>query len=303
MTQMNQKVFFERTLKDSVHLSGKALFTGEEVEIILRPASVGEGISFNKITKDQNINFRALGTSIFRASARNTILSDGSKEGIVHCVEHLMSALFGCGLTNVVIEVKGSEIPIFDGSSKCFVEAIEAVGIVDQDSLIEPIKIVEPHYWSSGNVHFIALPADELRFSYTLSYENHPILSSQFYTLPFTENVYDVYRNEVAPCRTFCLYDEAMSMMESGLIKGGTLDCAIVVKEDEIVNPEGLRFKDEMVRHKVLDMIGDIALIGKPVLAHFIGIRSGHEANAALVKKITSSIEALSEEAEEGAYI
>ncbi len=301
---MKRNVFFERTIRSEIILSGKALFTGEDVEITLLPAQVGEGILFKKIiSPNKCITIAATQNSIYKASGRNTVLSDGTELGVIHCVEHLMSALFGCGISNVVIEIKGSEVPIFDGSAKPIVEAIIKAGLFDQELEREFMPIDKPYYWSKGNVHIIALPSEEMRFSYTLSYEDHPLLNSQFFTIPYNENWTEKYCELIAPARTFCLYEEAQAMMKSGMIKGGTLDCAVVVKGSEILNPEGLRFNDEMVRHKVLDMIGDLALLKQPLLAHFIGIRSGHEANAILAKKIACNVKISHDEIFEGVQV
>lgn len=301
---MKQTLFFEKTIATEVTFTGRALFTGEDVEITLLPAEAHEGIVFKKIiANDKEITIPVDASSIYNASNRNTVLSDKTPDGTIHCVEHLLSALFGCGITNVVIKIKGSEVPIFDGSAKPFVEKILEAGVVNQHVERESIKLTQPQYWSEGNVHIIALPSDELRFSYTLSYDGHPRLNSQFYTLPYSDDFQKVYERDIAPARTFCLYEEAKALLESGAIKGGSLDCAVVLKGEEVLNPEGLRFNDEMVRHKVLDMIGDLSLMAKCVVAHFIGIRSGHEANAILVKKIVEGLEKSEEEKVQGAYV
>ncbi len=300
---MTRKIFFEKTLKSPVHLSGKGLFTGKETQITLHPAEIGTGMLFRKVYAGRTIIIPAQSGQVHSVTNRNTVLSDGSKEGEIYCVEHLLSALFGCEVTNVIIEIEGSEVPIMDGSAAPFVQAILNCGVENQGTEIVPLTFEKPFYWSKGNVHIIALPSPELRFSYTLSYEGHPLLSSQFFTFLFSENGSSFYANEIAPARTFCLYEEAKALLESGMIPGGTLNCAVVINGEEVINPEGLRFKNEMVRHKILDMIGDFALLGRPMLGHFIGIRSGHEANATLVKKIVTNMQVPQEEFVEGAYV
>ncbi len=300
---MSRKIFFEKTLKFPVKFCGNGLFTGKEAKVTLHPAAVGTGIVFKKVLADRDVFIPAQSQQIRSSSNRNTVLSDGTQEGTIFCVEHLLSALFGSEVTNVVIEIEGSEVPIMDGSAMPFVEAILNCGVVNQEIEISPIKFDKPFYWSTGNIHIIALPSEELRFSYTLSYEGHPLLSSQFFTFPFSEMGASFYLTEVAPARTFCLYEEAKELLASGMIPGGGLGCAVVIKGEEVINPEGLRFKNEMARHKVLDMIGDLALIGRPMLGHFIGIRSGHEANATLVRKIVTNLQIPQEEIVEGAYV
>lgn len=295
--------FFEKTIQNEVHYKGNALFTGDEVEISILPAEEGSGIVFEKLLSGGKKRVMpANHEAIANASNRNTIISDGTDEGAIYCVEHLLSALYGCGISNAIIRVKGHEIPIFDGSAAMIVDLIESGGIVEQKE-ITPKVLTEPTYWSKGDMHIIALPSEETRFSYTLSYHGHPLLSSQFFTLPYTVRFFEEYKKEIAPARTFCLYEEATALLESGAIKGGSLDCAIVIKGEEILNPEGLRFNDEMVRHKVLDMIGDLSLIGSHVNAHFIGIRSGHEANGVLVKKVAEHLNACEKKDAQGVCV
>lgn len=286
-----RKPFFERTLQSSFSLKGRGLFTGEDTALTVSPAEKGKGIWFRKISGACQSLFPATIASLYSADQRMTMLSDGSDAGSVACAEHLLSALAGCGITNAEIIVEGNEIPILDGSALPFVEKIQEVGFQEQGA-VERVKFLDrPFYWSQGNVHIIALPSDELRFSYTLSYEGHPLLASQFVTFPFNKQGCDCYRDQIAPARTFCLYEEAESLMQQGRVHGGSLECAVVIRDEEIINPGGLRSSNEMACHKVLDMIGDFSLIGEPVVAHFIGIRSGHEANAIVAKKIAAHVE------------
>ena len=296
---MGQKTFPQTTLNSAVSLAGRGLFTGCWTQLTLRPADLDTGVVF----KIKDVIVPALHTNLLSASGRNTVLGDGSKEGTIYCVEHLLSAIFGCGVTNLVIEMDAPEVPILDGSSKEFVEAIKAAGVVEQKAEIEPYELDSPCYWSSGNVHVIALPSSELRYSYTLSYEDHPLLHSQFFSFPYTKKGVKFYENEIAPARTFCLIEEAKALIAAKVVKGGGLECAVVIDGEKVINPEGLRYKDEMVRHKILDMVGDMSLIGRPVLAHFIGIRSGHEANAAIVQMIMAKIQVAAENREKGVCV
>ncbi len=168
-----------------------------------------------------------------------------------------------------------------------FVELLQKADIQEQDQTVPYYQLTNPVYWSEGNVHLVAIPSKELRYSYTLSYPGHPLLHSQFYTFAMNS---ERYTEEIAPCRTFSLYEEILPLLEKGIIKGGTLNNGVVIKGKEILNPDGIRFSDEMVRHKMLDFIGDLSLMGVRVMAHFIAIRAGHFSNTELAKKILASI-------------
>jgi len=202
-------------------------------------------------------------------------------------VEHLLSALQGLGIQNVLVEVEGPEIPAGDGSSQEFVQLIEEAGIETLDTPLRPIQIQQPIYWSEENVHLVALPAEEFRISYTLFYPQSSLIGSQYYSLSLTPNS---YKSEIALCRTFSLYEEIAPLIEKGLIKGGGLENALVIRDNHILNPGGARFPDEMARHKVLDLVGDLALLGAPLNAHIISVRSGHASNVAFAKKISTSL-------------
>jgi UDP-3-O-[3-hydroxymyristoyl] N-acetylglucosamine deacetylase len=221
--------------------------------------------------------------SFVREAPRCTRLA--SEKVSIHMVEHLLSAFGGMGIDNARVEVEGPEILAADGSAKFFVELIEKARTKIQKIPRKFLKISQPIYWSEGEVHVIALPANEFRVSYTLHYPQSPLLRSQFYTISLSP---DRFKNEIAPCRTFSLYEEILPFIEKGLIKGGGLENALVIKGDQIMNPEGARFSDEMVRHKILDLIGDLSLVGYPILGHIISVRSGHSSNINFAKMIAN---------------
>jgi UDP-3-O-[3-hydroxymyristoyl] N-acetylglucosamine deacetylase len=202
-------------------------------------------------------------------------------------VEHLLSALQGLGIDNALIEVQGPEIPASDGSSQEFVQLIEEVGIKSLEAPKKVIRIEKPVFWSEGHTHLMVLPSDEFRVSYTLHYPQSSAIGSQYYSVVLNP---EVYRLQIAQCRTFSLYEEIAPLVAKGLIKGAGLDRGVLIQGDKVLNPEGIRYPDEMVRHKILDLIGDMALIGASVLGHVIAIRSGHAANIAFSKNITMRI-------------
>ena len=274
----------QRTLGKSIAVSGVGLFSGHPVRMNFVPADEGAGIVFKRMDLPGKPTLFATIDNII-GTPRCTILGKGGV--VIQSVEHVLSALKAFNIDNLIIELDGPEIPIFDGSAMPFVEMIEKADIVDQNREVEIAILTSPQYWSEGNVHIVALPSQELRFSYTLSYPNHPLLQSQFYTFVMDEAR---YITDIASSRTFSLYEEIVPLLENKVIKGGSLDSGVVIKGEQVLNPEGLRFSDEMVRHKILDLIGDISLIGFPVVAHFIAIRSGHYSNTELAKQISHEL-------------
>ncbi len=272
----------QKTLKESIRVSGIGIFTGEPVEVTVLPSPVDTGLIFQRIDLDGSPEIPAR-LDFVQESSRCTRLGTGKASVVM--VEHLLSALYAYGIDNAKIVVKGPEIPGSDGSSKIFVDLIEKVGCQVQDRPARCIAIDQPLYWSSGNIHLVALPSEDFKLSYTLHYPNSPLIKSQYYSFCLTPLR---YREEIASCRTFSHYEEILPFIEKGLIKGGGLDNALVIKGDKILNPEGARFPDEMVRHKILDLIGDLSLIGSRLCAHIIAICSGHLANVAFGKILSS---------------
>ena len=170
-------------------------------------------------------------------------------------------------------------------SRKCW-QHCQLAGIVSQGSTKKIHHLETPVFWSKGGVHLVALPSEEFRISYTLNYPNSDLLKSQFFTVHVDEQT---YKEEIASARTFSLYEEIVPLIEKGSIKGGRLDNAVIIKGDSILNPEGVRYPDEMVRHKILDLLGDLSLVGQSFIAHIIAIRSGHFSNTSFAKELVSN--------------
>lgn len=271
----------QKTIKNEQFASGIGLFTGEKVTLKILPAPPNTGIIFQRVDLPGKPEIPAH-LSFVREAPRCTRLANGSAS--IHMVEHLLSALGAMGVDNARIEVGGPEILAADGSAKLFVELIEKASLEVQSVPRKVIKITEPLYWSEGEVHLVALPADEFRLTYTMHYPQSPLLRSQYYTVLLTPSR---FKEEIASCRTFSLYEEILPFIERGMLKGGGLENALVIKGDQIMNPEGARFPDEMVRHKILDLIGDLTLVGVPIMGHIISVRSGHSSNTALAKMIS----------------
>jgi len=270
----------QRTLKRSIAASGVGLFTGAQVSLKLCPNEECTGIIFKRVDLPDAPELPAR-LEFVQATPRCTMIGDGHIS--IQTVEHLLAALRAYEIDNAIIEITGSEVPVFDGSSLEFVSLIEQAGIAELEETKKQIKLQTPIAWSQGDITLIAIPSDEFRVSYTLHYPHSSFLGTQFYSFVFDQKR---FKQEIAPCRTFSIYEEIAPMIEKGLIRGGSLTNAVIIKENKVVNPEGLRFPDEMVRHKVLDLIGDLSLVSLNFLAHVIAVRSGHTSNIAFAKEL-----------------
>lgn len=274
----------QKTLKREVSVRGVGLFTGAEVELRLCPAPENSGIIFQRIDIPGKtlIPASVVNADNKKDSLRSMLVKD---EGRIQTIEHLLSTLNAFGVDNLLIQVDGPEIPIGDGSAKIFIDLIEKGEVTHQLAPKKVFVIKEPIHLSEGESHLVALPLDEFRVSYILHYPRSKLLKSQYCTFSLQKGN---YKEEIAPARTFSFYEDVEVLVRSGFVKGGGLENALVIKDDHVINPEGVRFEDEMVRHKVLDLMGDLYLIGGMILGHVIAIRSGHFSNIAFVKKLLS---------------
>lgn len=275
------------TLKEETTFEGKALFTGGDVTVKLIPAPVGTGIIFRRIDLRGSPEISAKTENVVEATRTTKI---GNQSASVQTIEHLMAALYACGIDDLIVEMNGPEMPIFDGSSLPYIEIIEKVGIQEQSGSKEIYTLDAPCSISIGETQMIALPAHEFRVSYMLHYPQSPFLKSQYFSLGMN---YNAFKEQVAPCRTFALYEEIAPLIEKGVLKNGALEHGVVIDGERVLNPDGVRFSDEMVRHKVLDVVGDIALLGWQLHLHLIGIKTGHAANHAIAKELRKSLRKL----------
>ena len=278
----------QNTLEDSVETTGIGLFTGEKVFVRINPAPENHGIVFQRIDQKQKeaiaeAKLPAL-LSYVKEGTRCTMLY--AKEQCLYTVEHILSALQACNIDNAFIEIIGSELPAGDGSAKIYLDLLDRAGKRAQNTKRDYLSLREPLYFSQGETHLIALPSEEFRISYTLSYPHSEFVGSQYFSLLVNEKS---YREEIALCRTFSLYEDLVPLWDKGLLKHAGLENGVVIKDNFVLNPDGLRYKNEMVRHKILDLIGDLSLIGKPLKAHIVAIRSGHMTNIAFARRILAS--------------
>lgn len=270
----------QRTIKREVSYSGVGIHTGKEVSLRFCPAPENSGILFQRIDLPGKPTIPASIEYVQDTSRSTTI---GIENVRVHTVEHVLAAIRAFHIDNLIIQVNEAEPPIADGSSSVFVEMINQAGVISQNAEVPIIYLKNPVYWSQGSIHLVAIPANEYRISYTLHYPQNPIIRSQYFSCVITQ---ENFVEDIASCRTFALYEEIAALMERGLIKGGSLENAVVVKDDAIISKEGLRFPDEMVRHKILDIVGDLSLVGYEFMAHVIAVRSGHMSNVAFGKEL-----------------
>ncbi|MFI5334346.1 MAG: UDP-3-O-acyl-N-acetylglucosamine deacetylase [Chlamydiales bacterium] len=282
--QVSSPAMKQRTLERRVSLAGAGLFTGEKATLWIGPAEAGAGIIFQRTDLPRKPLFPAT-LEYVQGTPRCTMI--GQQGALIQTVEHLLSAIKACQIDNALIEIHGPEIPILDGSAKGFVELIEQAGITIQTEDRVWGKLERPVFWSHEDTHIVAFPAEEYRISYTLHYPHSSFIGSQYFSLVCDETQ---FKNEIAPSRTFSLYEEIVPLIEKGFLKGGNLSNAILIRENRVVNPEGLRFRDEMVRHKILDLLGDLSLIGISFCAHVIAIRSGHASNIAFAKELAKNL-------------
>jgi len=266
----------QKTLANAFSASGVGLFTGAQVNMSLRPAEENTGIIFKRLDIPDSPTIRA-NLEAVKATPRCTII--GNQDFSVSTTEHLLAALFSLQITNVMIELDGPEVPIFDGSSDIFVSLILKAGIKKQSEAIIPIDLTHPIFYSAGSSHIVAIPSDRFSVSYTLQFPENYKIPTQFLSIDVTEKT---FIDDLSIARTFSSYEEIAPILEKGGVLGGSLSSALVYKDGQVMNPGGLRYKDECVRHKILDLIGDLALLERPLNAHILAIRSGHSANIAL---------------------
>lgn len=271
---------FECTLRKAVSTQGVGLHSGVPVSITLRPAPPGTGIVFRR-TDLENFEIPAAWKHVARVSYATSLMRKGV---LISTTEHLLSVFASIGVDNVYVDIDNLEVPILDGSSLPFVEMIREAGLRASRRLRKYLRIRRPLTLEDKGKKISVLPANGLVVSCEV-YFDHPMVGRQSMELSMSA---DGYAREIAPARTFGFEQELDAMRDMGLIRGATLDSAVCFTPDGVLNEGGLRFTDEPCRHKTLDLIGDFALLGKPLLAHVIAERAGHALHVAMVNKIMS---------------
>lgn len=270
----------QQTIAKPIKIEGIGLHSGKNVTMKLLPAPPSSGIHFLSTQKNGETKFKASVHHITKTTLSTTLgIPDAAQ---IHTVEHILSALYGLGIDNLTIQLNDIEIPIMDGSALPFVKRILEGGIVKQDRTKTFLRILEKIEVKENGKSISILPHPGTKISYSIDF-NHPLVSHQEYHLTLSQNS---FIREIAAARTFGFLSEFEELQKQGLIKGGSLDNAVVIDQDKIINKEGLRFQDEFVRHKILDLIGDFSLLGHPIQGHIIAHRAGHALHARLMAKI-----------------
>lgn len=269
----------QRTLKTMVQATGVGLHTGEKVYLTLRPAPVNSGIVFRRIDLPQPVDIRAAAHAVHDTRLSTCLEANGAR---VATVEHLMSALAGLGIDNIIVELSSSELPIMDGSAGTFVFLLQSAGVVEQSAAKKFIRIIKTVEVKEGDKWVRFDPFNGYKLNFTINFA-HPVFANTKQTVTVDLGEHS-YIKEVSRARTFGFMQEVEYMRSQGLALGGNLDNAIVMDEYRVINPDGLRFEDEFVKHKVLDAIGDLYLLGHPLIGAFSGFKSGHALNNALIR-------------------
>jgi len=271
----------QRTLKSLIRATGVGLHSGERVTMVLRPAAPDTGIVFRRIDLDPVIDLPASALAVGDTRMCSCLEREGAKVGTI---EHLMSAFAGLGIDNAWVDLDAAEVPILDGSAAPFVFLIQSAGIEEQPIAKKFIRVTKPIEVSDGDKWARFTPYDGFRLTFSIVF-NHPAIdrTGQEVTVDFAEHS---YVREIARARTFGFMQEVEWLRENGLAQGGGLDNAVVLDEYRVLNSDGLRYGDEFVKHKVLDAIGDLYLLGHPLLAHFSAHKSGHALNNLLARAL-----------------
>ena len=270
---------FQHTLGKAAGFSGTSLHTGEKVSIKLQPAPVDHGIKFKRKDLQDEPTIDAKIENL-KTVERATTIGEGSVR--VHTVEHILSALSAMGVDNAIVEMNANEPPIGDGSAQPYVDVIKRAGVTPQEAPRKFLDVREPmHLESKTGALLVLLPGENFRISCTQAGPDNRF--TQFLSTEITPAIFE---REIAPARTFVYYEDVRALMEKNLIKGGSLENAVVVRGDAVLGKEPLRFADEFVRHKILDIIGDLALVGRRIRGHLVAVKPGHAANAELARAL-----------------
>jgi UDP-3-O-[3-hydroxymyristoyl] N-acetylglucosamine deacetylase len=268
---------YQRTLSKNVRFAGIGLHSGKKVDLTLKPAPINYGIKFVRTDLPDNPTIPARFNCVVDTSLATVIGSDGV---IVSTIEHLMACLAGLSIDNVVVELNSYEVPVMDGSAGPFTRMIMAAGIQEQAAPRHFFVLKEPIELAQDGKFVGAYPAATFKITCNIDFE-HPLIRQQSCSIDVEDQIFE---REISSARTFGFLHEVEYMKRYGLARGGSLDNAVVIAENKILNDDGLRYQDEFVRHKLLDCIGDFALLGMPILAHIVTRKSGHAFNHAFLE-------------------
>lgn len=270
----------QKTLKSAISCTGIGLHSGEKVSMTLHPANPGFGIVFRRTdVAGEGVEIPAAHDSVVDARLCTTIGTEGKTIGTV---EHLMAALAGANIDNALIEVGGAEVPVMDGSAAPFLFLIECAGVVEQDAPRKALRVLKSVSVVDGDKSVSLEPAAGFTLDFHIDFSN-PVIGTQGMTVDMTAGV---FKDEISRARTFGFLHEAEALWAAGLAKGASLDNAVVVSGDKVMNEDGMRFDDECVRHKILDAVGDLYMAGAPILGCYEGVRASHALNNQLLREL-----------------
>ena len=272
----------QKTIKKPIELSGVGLHTGAKVKLKFKPAPANTGINFIRVDVKDSPMIKADIFSVLDQDKSPRRTSVGTDSVEIHTIEHLMAALWALGIDNIITEIDKSELPGLDGSAMGFMEVLKTAGIEKQAVPKKVYQVKSPIWVEQDGAMIMVLPDNQFRISYTLNYE-HPLLKSQYLSLVLDEGMFE---KEIGSSRTFCLEMEADDLRKKGLGKGANYENTIVLGKKGVIDND-LRFEDEFTRHKILDLLGDLYLLGYGIKGHIIAVRSGHPLNIRLVDKIS----------------
>ena len=272
-------MIFQRTINSPTEINGIGLHSGAEIQLRLRPATADTGILFHRRDGDRVVCIKAAAENVIDTRMATVLGRDGLS---VSTVEHFLAALSACGIDNLHVDINGPEIPILDGSAAPFIRQIQKVGTTNLGSSRKFIAIRKPIELIEGEKRINIIPSRFFRITFDIAFE-HKAIALQQYSMKFST---ESFNRDIAPARTFGFLHEVEFLKANGLARGGSLDNAVVIDEQGVMNPEGLRFQDEFVRHKILDACGDFSLLGHPMLGHIRAFKAGHDINAKMVRKI-----------------
>jgi UDP-3-O-[3-hydroxymyristoyl] N-acetylglucosamine deacetylase len=284
-------VLQQRTLKSLTRAVGVGLHSGQRVELTLRPAQPDTGIVFRRVDLPEPVDIPVSATSVTDTRLASTISRDGAR---VHTIEHLMSACAGLGIDNLYVDITAEEVPILDGSAASFVYLLQSAGIALQNAPKRFIRVLKPVEVREGEGKNVKWARLEPYHGYKLSFEiefDHPAVNATGQRVEFDMGS-GQYAREIARARTFGFTRDVEMMRANGLALGGGLDNAIVMDDVKVLNADGLRYSDEFVKHKILDAIGDLYVVGKPLLAAYSAFRSGHGLNNQLLRALLAQPDA-----------
>jgi UDP-3-O-[3-hydroxymyristoyl] N-acetylglucosamine deacetylase len=275
---------FQNTVKNKVTLYGIGIHSGKDVEVTLRPAEEGTGIVFNRTDLEPSVSIEAIEANVVNTRLSTTIGRNGV---VVATIEHLMAALRVCGIDNVYVDINGPEVPIMDGSAAPFVKWIEEAGIKTQSRARKYLVVKRPVTITDGDKKVTIIPSRYFKISFDMRF-NHPVVNNQFRSVKLSKSSFN---KEIASARTFGFLAEFETLKANGFAQGASLENAVAIGNEGILNKEGLRFADEFVRHKILDAVGDFSLLGYHILGHVKAFKSGHDLNHRLVKELLAESE------------